>query len=81
MIQKIQTIEEIRKQYDHEWLLIRVVDMDETTTTPLTGELLAHHSDPLEIHKEARQSSGTLLTVYSEDWPADVAACFYVKFF
>ena len=74
---KTQKIENIRKQFRHEWLLIAVDQIDETTTTPLTGHLLAHSPDPLEIHKVAMQHNELLTTIYSDDWPEDLAACFY----
>ncbi len=76
-----QKIEDIRKQFKHEWLLIAVDSMDKATTTPLTGHLLAHSPDPMEIHKIALQHKGLLATLYSEDWPEDIAACFYAKIF
>ncbi|MBI4430607.1 MAG: hypothetical protein HY587_02720 [Candidatus Omnitrophica bacterium] len=72
-----QKIEDIRKRYDHEWLLIAVDQMNEATSTPLTGRLLAHNPDPLEIHKVAMRHDGFLATIYSNDWPEDLAACFY----
>lgn len=75
---KPQKIEDIRKQFKHEWLLIAVDQMDDETTTPLTGRLLAHSPDPMEIHKVAMKSKEPLLmTDYSDDWPEDIAACFY----
>ena len=72
-----EKIDAIRKRYNHEWLLILVDQMDEATSTPLTGRLLAHSPDPLEVHKIAMQHEGHLATIYSNDWPEDLAACFY----
>lgn len=72
-----QKIEDIREQFHNEWLLIAVEKMDDSTTTPLTGHLLAHDPDPLEIHKAALVEKGLLATLYSDDWPEDLAACFY----
>lgn len=71
-----QPIEMIRKQYDHEWLLIAVDQVDMKTSAPITGRLLAHSPDPLEIHKVAMKRPELLATIYSEDWPEDLAACF-----
>lgn len=71
-----QKIKDIQKRFDHEWLLIKIDQMDEATTTPLTGILLAHSPDPMEIHKIAMQRNDLLATIYSEDWPKDMAACF-----
>lgn len=77
---KPENIEMIRKQFHHEWLLIAVDEMDQTTSTPLKGHLLAHSPDPLDIHKVAMKHDGLLTTIYSDDWPEDLAACFsFVK--
>jgi hypothetical protein len=77
MSEVVQNIDDIRKQHDHKWLLIEAVDVDEDSTTVLTGRLLAHSSDPMEVHRVAMQTHGDLMTIYSEDWPKDLAACFY----
>ena len=74
---KVQKIENIRKRFKHEWLLIAVDQMDEATSTPLAGRLLAHSPDPMEIHKVAMQHNELLATIYSDDWPEDLAACFH----
>lgn len=76
----VEKIQEIRKRFRHEWLLISVDEIDPSTTIPLTGHLVAHSADPMEVHRIAQQSTEKLLmTEYSDDWPADLAACFYVK--
>jgi hypothetical protein len=69
-----QKIEDIRSQFKHEWLLIAVDQMDELTSTPLTGRLIAHSPDSMEIHKVAMQHKELLATLYSDDWPEDLAA-------
>lgn len=70
--QIIQAIEDIRKQFHKEWLLIAVDEMDEKMATPLKGRLLAHSHDPMAIHKVAMSSKERLLmTEYSDDWPDD----------
>lgn len=73
---KTEKIEDIRKRYNHEWLLILVDQMDEATSTLLTGRLLAHSPNPLDVHKVAMKHDGFLATVYSNDWPEDLAVCF-----
>lgn len=79
---KSEKIEEIRKHFHKEWLLIAVDKINKETSTPLTGRLLAHSPDPLEIHKIAQKSKELfLMTEYSDDWPDDIAACFYAKIF
>ncbi|OGQ22973.1 MAG: hypothetical protein A3I05_06070 [Deltaproteobacteria bacterium RIFCSPLOWO2_02_FULL_44_10] len=73
---KSQPIEEIREQFDHEWLLIEVDKTDASTTTVLTGRLLEHSPSRDELYRKARQHRGHTMTVYSEDWPDDLAAAF-----
>lgn len=74
---KSKAIETIRKKFYKEWLLITVDKVDESTTTVLTGHLLAHSPDPMDLSKIARKHRGPLMTVYSNDWPEDLAAAFY----
>lgn len=77
---KSQKIDDIRKGFKHEWLLIAVDEMDESTTTILSGRLLAHSPDPQDVYKAAQKSKEFfLMTVYSDDWPEDLAACFYAN--
>lgn len=73
---KSQNIEQLRKQFKHEWLLIAVDEIDKATTTPITGQLLAHNPSRDEIYKLANKHTGHLMTVYSDDWPEDLAAAF-----
>lgn len=75
---KTEPIEKIRKRFHKQWLLIAVDQVDEKRTIPLTGKLLAHSPDRLDIHRAAMKLKGrTLMTVYSNDWPKDLAAAFY----
>lgn len=71
-----QPIEEIRKQFHHEWLLIAIDEMDEKNTIPISGRLLTHSPSRNEIYKASYQYEGHLMTLYSEDWPEDLAAAF-----
>lgn len=65
-----QPIEEIRKQFDHEWLLIAVDEMDEKTTTPLTGHLLFHDKNRDAIYDQLAQTRVELpFVTYSGDSP------------
>lgn len=74
---KTAAIEKIRKRYHREWLLILVDEMDESTTTPLTGRLVAHSAHRDEIYEKARTHKQTALIVYSEDaFPKGFAAAF-----
>ena len=73
-------IETIRKRFHREWLLIAIDRMDDSTTTPLTGRLLAHSSHRDEIYRKEMKYKSHTLTVYSEDgFPKGYAAAFYEK--
>lgn len=71
-----QNIEMIRRQFQNEWLLISVDEVDQQTTTPLNGVLIAHGPSPDALWEKARKLGGTTMVVYSDDWPDDLAACF-----
>ena len=75
---KTEPIERLRKRFHREWLLIAVTKMDEATTTPLRGRLLAHSPHLDEIYARERAAArGLTLTVYSEDdLPKGYAAAF-----
>lgn len=75
---KTQNIEVLRKQFKHEWLLIKIDKMDESTTTPLTGHLLAHSPSRDEVYKIANHHKGHLMTLYSDDWPEHLGAIFTI---
>jgi hypothetical protein len=71
-------IEHIRRRYDREWLLIAIDEMDEATTTPVRGRLLAHSPHRDQIYARSRRYSNPALIVYSEDdFPKGYAAAFY----
>jgi len=70
-------IDQIRRRYNREWLLIAVEDMDEATTTPLRGRLLAHSPHRDEIDRASVRYSKPALVVFSEDtFPPGYAAAF-----
>lgn len=74
---KFQRIETIRKKYRKEWLLIAVGKTDFSTTTPLTGRLLAHSPCRDDIYRLESKHKGHTLTLYSEDgMPKGYAAAF-----
>ena len=62
-----QTIQSIRKRFHNQWLLIKVSKLDDATTTPLTGHLLAHSSDRSEIYKKSISRKGLAYITYSEN--------------
>lgn len=75
---RFQKIEDIRKKFHREWLLIAIDKMDDATTTPLTGRLLAHSKLRDEMYNEEAKHRGNTLTVYSDDdLPKGYAAAFY----
>jgi len=75
---KPQSIEAIRKQFRSEWLLIGVDEVDGSTTTPRTGILLDHGQSPEKLWEKATDIAHTTMVIYSEDWPDDLAACFFI---
>lgn len=70
-------IEQIRRRYKREWLLIAVDELDEATTTPLRGRLLAHSPHRDDIDRASITYSKPALVVFSEDtFPPGYAAAF-----
>jgi len=78
-MKKSQKIETLRKRFHKEWLLIEVDKIDESTTTPLTGRLLAHSKNRDEIYKKQLEYKDKLVCLcYSEDkLPQGYALAFY----
>ena len=73
-----QPIDDLRRQFDHEWLLVAIDEMDEKTTTPLRGHILAHSPRRNEIYRRDARRREHTLTVYSEDTlPEGYAAAFH----
>ena len=70
-------IEQIRKSFHDEWLLIEVDSMDKSKTEPLTGKLIDHASTPEPLWQKAAKMKGESFVVYSDEWPKDLAACFF----
>ena len=74
---KSERVEAIRKRAHREWLLIAIDRMDEATTTPLTGRLIAHSPHRHDIYERSRRYRHPALIVYSEDgFPKGYAAAF-----
>lgn len=74
----ILPVEQIRRRYRNEWLLIAVDEVDETTTTPRRGHLLAHSPRRHEIYARSRRYARPAVIVYSEDtFPKGFAAAFH----
>ncbi len=73
-----QSIEAIRRRYNREWLLIAIDQMDEATTTPQRGRLLAHSPRRHDVYAHSRRYAHPALIVYSEDgFPKGFAAAFH----
>jgi len=76
---KSEKIEEIKKRFHREWLLITVDKIDEATTTPVSGRLIAHSPHRDEIYQMLLKPPKVkkLLIEYSEDsFPDGYAAAF-----
>jgi hypothetical protein len=74
---KAESIANIRKRFHREWLLIALDKVDEDSTTPLTGTLLAHSPRRAAIHRKVGARPKRLYVVYSDDdFPKGYAAAF-----
>jgi len=74
---KVETIENIRKKFKHEWLLIRVTEYDRATSTSKKGLLLWHSPNRDEIYRKVITYKGLTLIDYSEHkLPKGYAAAF-----
>ena len=74
---KTLNIENLRKKYHKEWLLIAIKDIDKKTTIPRTGRLLAHSPHRDEIDQKSINYHRPALVVYSEDkFPKGYVAAF-----
>ena len=76
-IMKTASIDKLRKRHNREWLLIAIEEMDEATTTPLRGRLLAHSSHREDVDRASIKYPKPALVVFSEDtFPPGYAAAF-----
>ena len=74
---KFQKIETIRMKFPKEWLLISVGKIDSSTTTPLTGRLIAHSPRRDDVYRKEMKYKGHTMTIYSEyGFPKGYAAAF-----
>ncbi len=76
---KIERIEAIKKRFHREWLLINVKEVDKSTTTPISGRLIAHSPHREDIYQMLLKPPKVkkLLVEYSEDsFPKGYAAAF-----
>lgn len=78
---KSQKIETIKERFHREWLLIAVDKVDESTTTPISGRVIAHSPHREDIYQMLIKPPKVkkLLVEYSEDsFPKGYAAAFYL---
>ncbi|MBC8233469.1 hypothetical protein H8E77_28300 [bacterium] len=66
----VENIETIRQKFMREWLLIEVVEQDDTTI-PTRGRLAYHTPSKSEAYHLLLASKQHLYIVYSDDIPAD----------
>ena len=66
---KTEKIETIKKRFHREWLLIALEKVDESTTTPVSGKLIAHSPHRNEVYKKllSLKRRPSILVEYSED--------------
>lgn len=72
-------IETIKNKFHREWLLIAVDKIDKSTTTPISGKLIAHSPHRDEIYRKllSLKRRKEILVEYSEDTlPKGYAAAF-----
>ena len=75
-------IELIKKRHRREWLLIQVEKIDEASTTPLTGRLIAHspHLERVERKLLSLKKVRNVLIEYAEDTlPKGMIAAFLAR--
>jgi len=59
-------INQIRKRFHREWLLIGVDQLDPRTQEPLRGRLLAHSPHRDEIYDRLVKAKGLTVALYSD---------------
>jgi hypothetical protein len=63
-------IDEIKKKYKDEWVLIKVLKVDEFGT-PVEGEVVAHSKSRDEIYEKQRKMKGDLAIIYTGEIPKE----------
>jgi hypothetical protein len=63
---KTLSVEQIRKRFHREWLLIAADRVDPRTQVPLTGRLLAHSPHRDEVYDRWVKAKGLTVVLYSE---------------
>ena len=76
---KSEKIQNIKKRFHREWLLIAVDKVDESTTTPISGKLLFHSPHRDEVYSKLlsmRRKTAVLVENSSDSLPKGYAAAF-----
>lgn len=69
-------IEEIRRRFEHEWVLIEYSELDEELNV-VEGEVVAHSPDKNEIYSKMRHFEGGNVAVeYIGEYPEELAVMF-----
>ncbi|MBI5244099.1 MAG: hypothetical protein HY922_10560 [Elusimicrobia bacterium] len=63
---KARNVNDIRKRFHREWLLIAVESMDPRTQEPLSGRLLAHSPHRDEVDARFVKAKGLACMIYSD---------------
>ena len=76
-IKEKENIEQIKKKYPNEWLLLIDCETDKMSS-PVSGVLVEHSKNRDEIYKKLRKYSGKLCIEYSGKIPKDLAVMFSI---
>jgi len=64
----MERIEDLVKEYKNEWLLIKVIEIDELDR-PIKGELILHSKNRDEIYEEQKKMKDDLYITYTGEIP------------
>jgi len=64
----MERIEDLVKEYKDEWLLIKVIEIDELDRT-IKGELILHSKNRDEIYEEQKKMKNDLYITYAGEIP------------
>lgn len=76
---KSEKIDTIKKRFKREWLLIDVDQFDDSTTTPISGRLIAHSPHRDQVYQFLIKNPGIskpLIECSQDSFPEGYAAAF-----
>jgi hypothetical protein len=76
---KTEKIAAIKKRFHREWLLIELDEVDESTTTPISGKLLFHSPHRYEVYSRLlslHRRKAVLVENSADSLPKGYAAAF-----